>query len=207
MRNLAPIGFGLLLAIAGGLGPVARADEPADTNLAARLGDRIVAKNEPAAGQDVAWGSAVGVVEAPIQAVAKVLTDYSRYDTFLPHFKQSRVLSRRGDDALVYMEAGIIKNTVTLWAQMHITARAAGEGRVIEGRMIKGNMDAFRARWELTPVAGNTRTLVRFKLLVDPGLPLPDSVFDHENEKSARRALGALRERVVDQGTAVADNR
>lgn len=209
MRPFA-ITIGVLAALGAGMSASgARAENPAsaDTALAARLGQSIEASNQPAKGHAVAWGSAVGVVAAPVQVVSKVLVDYAHYNQFLPHFKTSRVLSRRGDDALVYMEAGVIKNTVTLWAQMRISAHDEGNRRIIEGRMLRGNMDAFVARWELTPVADNTRTLVRFKILVDPGLPLPNSVFNHENLKSAGRALRALRQRVLAKGAALADNR
>lgn len=192
------------------VGPVLATDAHAEnagaTSLAARLGDRVRTGTEPERGEDVAWGKALGVVDAPVESVARVVIDYTNYEQFMPHFKKSRVLSRRGDDALVYMEAGIIKDTVTLWAQLRITSRTVGNRRIVEGRMVRGNMDSFRARWELTPVADNTRTLVRFRLLVDPGLPLPSSVFTHENEKGARKTVKALRSRVR-RVSAVADNR
>ncbi|MFW6049595.1 MAG: type II toxin-antitoxin system RatA family toxin [Myxococcota bacterium] len=193
----------LLLATGG----TARAEDSDATRLAAELGNTIRSGKAPERGEDVSWGTAVGVVDAPVDAVTRVVTDYARYEGFVPHFKKSKVLSRRGDDALVYMEAGIIKNSVTLWAQVRITARTEGNRRVVEGRMLQGNMDAFRARWELMPVAGDTRTLVRFQLLVDPDLPLPSSVFDHENRKGARKTVRALRGRVAHAGVAVANNR
>lgn len=205
MRKLTIIAFGLLLA--GAFTSAALAENAAATSLAARLGDHIKRGSAPERGEDVAWGTAIGVVDAPIEAVARVAADYSHYSEFVPHFKKSRVLSRRGDDALVYMEAGVLKDTVTLWAQVRIRARARGEGRIIESRMLKGNMDTFRARWELIPVAGNTRTLVKFHLLVDPDLPLPDSVLSRENKKSAGKTLRAMRNRVRHKGVAVANNR
>ena len=62
-------------------------------------------------------------------------------------------------------------------------------------------------RWELTPIEGGTRTLVSFQILVDPGLPLPSSIFSSENEKTARRTVRALRERVRTQRTTLAQRR
>ena len=54
------------------------------------------------------------------------------------------------------------------------------ETRVIEGKMVEGNMDAMLARWEVTSIDAK-RTLVAFQLLMDPKLPLPDSFVSSEN--------------------------
>jgi adenine deaminase len=63
--------------------------------------------------------------------------------------------------------------------------------------MTKGNMDHFEAVWEVTPVAGGT--LVAFQLMVDPDLPLPSGLISDENQKSARKALRALRTLIGDR--------
>ncbi|MCA9600571.1 MAG: SRPBCC family protein [Myxococcales bacterium] len=149
------------------------------------------------------WGHAVGVVDAPYDAVLKIVTDYERYDEFMPHFKQARVLSRRGDNALVYMEASILKNAATLWAQLKVKALPGrGTTRIVDAKMQKGNMDQFHAVWELTPVDGGKRTLVDFRIVVEPDLPLPNALFSSENKKAATKTIKALRKRAL--GTAVA---
>lgn len=185
------------------VGAVARAQPPsagAPTTPAAvadELGDRI--DNMPVAVNQgsVEAGRARAVIAAPIDAVYQIVTDYGRYPEFLPNFRQSRVLSRRGSNALVYMQATIARNTTTLWAQLRIFARRPrGTTRIIEARMIEGNMEQFYARWELTPV-DDRRTIVQFDLLVDPDLPLPSSLFTDENVKASRRTLRALRERTA----------
>jgi len=73
-----------------------------------------------------------------------------------------------------------------------------GSTRVIEARLLEGNMDAFSASWRLTPVDGGARTEVDFKIYVDPDMPLPSSVFSRENEKAAGKTVRALRTRVID---------
>ena len=203
-RLLTPFVLVTLLAPAS----AALADDPASERLAARLGDRIHVTTVPERGTSVEWGKATGVIDAPFKTVWKVLQDYARYHEFIPHFKKSRVLSRRGSDALVYMEAGVIKNTVTLWAQTRIKAKEGSDGtRVLEGRMMQGNMKRFAARFELTPLAGGSQTLVTFRLLVDPDLMLPSSVFTHENKKSARKTVKALRRQVEAHRLRLAQNR
>ncbi|HET8932153.1 MAG TPA: SRPBCC family protein [Polyangiales bacterium] len=150
-------------------------------------------------------GRAEGVVEAPIEAVRKVVEDYGSYEKFMPHFKASRVLSRRGASALVYMQASIAKDTMTLWAQLKITPKpSVGSMQVIEAKMVQGNMDAMFARWELTPVDAK-HTLVAFQLLMDPKVPLPASLVQSENEKATQKTIRALR-RVVAERASLASN-
>ena len=174
--------------------------------LAERIGDSIQTETIATDGS-VEWGEAVGVVDASPETVMRIVTDYARYEEFLPHFRRSRVLSRRGRNALVYMQAAVARDTVNLWAQMRIYARRPrGETQIIEGRMTEGNMDTFAARWEVTPLGDGQRSLVRFRIIVDPGLPLPSSLFTSENVKAARRTISALRERVAEPRYTVARN-
>lgn len=164
--------------------------------LAAQIGDEIQYSSVPQRGLSVRWGKAVAVVDAPFATVMRIVRDYGRYSEFLPKFRQSRVLSRRGSDAMVYMEASVIRDTTTLWAQMRISNPPTGtETQRVDARMIRGNVNALLARWEVTPLAGGTRCLVTFQLLVAPKLPLPSSLFTSENVKAARKTLRALRER------------
>ena len=145
----------------------------------------------------VDWGRAVGIVNAPIEQVLEIVSDYGNYDQFMPHFKKSKVLSQRGRRALIYVEAEVAKGTLTVWAQMKMRPITLDGGRmVIEGRMTKGNLSRMEARWELTPLSGN-RTLVTFKLLVDPKVPLPDSLITWENVKASRRGIKALRKQLT----------
>ena len=193
-----PLPYSILLAVAAlllGATGDARADSPGA--IAAQLGDDIRTGQIAVDGTNVEFGTAVGVVDEPYDQVLAVLQDYGSYQQFLPHFRTSRVLARRGGDAMIYLEVGVMRDTVTLWGQLRMTQRTVeGQGTVIEGRLTRGNMDEFRARWELTPLDGGARTLVTFHILVEPDLPVPSSVLTDENVKAARRAVRALRDRV-----------
>ena len=86
------------------------------------------------------------------------------------------------------------------WAQLRIRPRPnRGDTRIIEATMTEGNVDLFHALWEVTPIDA-THTAVEFRILVEPDLPLPASVFTGENVKAARRTIRALRRRVADVG-------
>jgi ribosome-associated toxin RatA of RatAB toxin-antitoxin module len=161
-----------------------------------RSGDGITWGAVPAEGIDVSWGRAITVVDGSLDRVLAVVHAYENYHDLMPAFRTARILSRRGDDALVYMEVGVARDTVTLWGQMRILSRQNDDrSRVVEATMMRGNMNQFRARWVLTPIDGGARTRVEFRILVDPDMPLPSSIFTQENVKVARRMLRAVRDR------------
>jgi ribosome-associated toxin RatA of RatAB toxin-antitoxin module len=100
---------------------------------------------------------------------------------------------------MVYMEVSVAKGAFTLWGQLNLSERPQeGDSRVVEARLLEGNIDAFSASWTLTPVDGGARTEVDFKIYVDPDIPLPSSVFSRENEKAAGKTVRALRTRVFE---------
>ena len=176
------------------------------TGLAAHAGAQTAPGADVVTGQlsqpgtSVQWGTARGVVDEPIDDVMGVIQDYANYAQFLPHFAASRVLSARGTSAMVYVEVNVMRNSATLWAQLRIRPRPnRGDTRIIEATMTEGNVDLFHALWEVPPIDA-THTAVEFRILVEPDLPLPASVFTGENVKAARRTIRALRRRVADVG-------
>ncbi len=180
---------GLVAAIASGSTAAAQGESPYRG---------ITWESVPAEGVDVSWGRAVAVIDQPIEQVVRIVHAYDQYNQFMPNFRTSRVLSRRGDDALVYMEVGVARDTVTLWGQMRIMSHVNQDrSRVVDATMMRGNMNQFRARWILTPVGDGQRTRVEFLILVDPDMPLPSSIFTEENVKAARKTVRALRERLA----------
>jgi ribosome-associated toxin RatA of RatAB toxin-antitoxin module len=179
----------------------AQAQSASDLEARARaLGTTIDLANVPHPDQGVEWGRAEGVVEASPADVLAIVYDYAQYAGIFPYFEKSRVLSQRGNDAIVYLEAKVLHGAATLWSQVRMTARSPTPNtRVIEARMMKGkgNIGQLLARWEVTPVDGGQKTFVRFQLLVDPDLPMPDLVISSEMKKGAGQAFRALRTRVA----------
>jgi ribosome-associated toxin RatA of RatAB toxin-antitoxin module len=100
---------------------------------------------------------------------------------------------------MVYMEVSVAKGTITLWGQLNLAERPpVGDSRVVEAHLLEGNIEAFSARWTLTPVDEGARTEVDFMIYVDPDIPLPSSIFSRENERAAGRTVRALRTRVFE---------
>ncbi len=150
-------------------------------------------------GSNISWGHAVAVIDKPLDEVLPVVLDYGNYAKFMPNFTKSRVLSQRGNRAMVYMEVSVASGTLTLWGQLTLSERAGdGDTRIVEARLVDGNMNAFSATWQLAPIDDGARTAVEFRIYVDPNIPLPSSVFSRENERAAGNTLRALRTRVLD---------
>ena len=153
----------------------------------------------PEEGSNISWGQAVIVLDKPIDAVLPIVLDYANYVDFMPNFTKSRVLAQRGTRAMVYMEVSVAKGAITLYGQLNLAERPqSGDVRVVEARLLEGNIDAFSASFTLTPLDGGTRTEIDFKIYVDPDIPLPSSVFSRENERAAGRTVRALRTRVFE---------
>ena len=153
----------------------------------------------PVDGSTISSGRAVIVVDKPIEEVLPIVLDYANYVNFMPNFTKSKVLAQRGSRAMVYMEVSVAKGMYTLYGQLNMSESPQdGESRVVEGRLMDGNIDAFNASFRLTPVDGGARTEIDFNIYVDPDLPLPSSVFSRENERAAGRAVRALRARVAE---------
>jgi ribosome-associated toxin RatA of RatAB toxin-antitoxin module len=150
-------------------------------------------------GSNISWGQAVIVLDKPIDEVLPIVRDYANYADFMPNFRKSRVLAQRGTRAMVYMEVSVAKGAITLYGQLNLAERPeSGDVRVVEARLLEGNIDAFSASFTLTPLDGGTRTEIDFKIYVDPDIPLPSSVFSRENERAAGRTVRALRTRVFE---------
>ena len=153
----------------------------------------------PVEGSKIATGQAVIVVDKPIEEVLRIVLDYANYVRFMPNFTKSKVLAQRGSRAMVYMEVSVAKGMYTLYGQLNLAERPQdGVSRVVEGRLMDGNIDAFDASFKLTPTDDGARTEIDFRIYVDPDLPLPSSVFSRENERAAGRTVRALRARVAE---------
>jgi len=176
--------------------PTPRTAAEAETRASSYKG-KVFASLSPAGGS-IHWGYASAAVNAPVDQVMEIIQDYGQYHAFMPNFTQSRVLSRRGANAMVYFQASVLRGSATLWAQMRIREkRPIGSTRVVEASLLDGNFEQFRARWEVTPIGEGMRSLVTFKLLVEPNLPLPSSIYSKENRKAARKVLKSIRQRAA----------
>jgi ribosome-associated toxin RatA of RatAB toxin-antitoxin module len=169
----------------------------------------IDSRQRPQAGSRIRRSRAVGLLRAPAERVTDVVLDYAGYQRFMPHFVASRVLSKRGSNARVYVEVSALKGLARLWMEMQIGMAATSEPtRVISARMLRGNIKHFQAEWHVTPVSSQS-TLVAFELCADPdfSIPFADGLVSDYNELEARDSVVALRKYVARKPAAAAQSR
>ena len=155
-------------------------------------------RNEP--GSRIRRSRAVASMDASMEQVTAVVSDYANYRHFMPHFVVSRVLSQRGSKALIYAEVSALDGMPNLWVQMQLqTLDAPNSPRVIKAKMMKGNLKGFAAEWQMSPLDA-THTLVAFELCAEPNfhLPFADGLISDYNEKEARSTIMGLRQRLAE---------
>lgn len=160
------------------------------------LTSSVVTRQVDHAQSSISWGEAEAELGQPVDEILAVIADYEGYAGFMPNFRRSKVLAQRGSRSRIYIEVSAAAGALTLWGQLDLTQRLedASETRVVEARLLEGNIDAFRAEWRVEPTGDRRRTRVTFTIFVDPALPLPASLISRENERAARRSIEALRD-------------
>ncbi len=149
-------------------------------------------------GMEVKWGFASSVVAAPIDVVLKTITDFDHYAEFIPRCHRSKVLARRGDDAMIYVETRALRNTTAFWVQLRVKTVKSPDGKVVvEGKKVSGNVKQGTARWELYPVENGRKTKLAFKIIIDVDLPIPSSLISSQNLQTAQRSVESVRERAL----------
>lgn len=187
-----------IVALAGGLCLAPASAQTVELSDNVRKGG-IDSRQRPQAGSRIRRSRAVGLLRAPAEQVTDVVLDYAAYRRFMPHFVASRVLSKRGSQARVYIEVSALKGLARLWMEMQIGMAPTTEPtRVISASMLRGNIKHFQAAWHVTPVNDQT-TLVAFELCADPdfSIPFADGLVSDYNELEARDSVVALRSYVA----------
>lgn len=138
-------------------------------------------------------GGAAIYVNAPIDVVRRIVTDFRNYEKTIKSFKQSKLLSRNKGVSEVYLEVPILHGAATVWVVALIGQPVLeGNEEKITARMLRGNVDDFRAVWRLRAVDAE-HTIVKLELLVDPSLPAPASLVTPELTSASANAVTGVR--------------
>ncbi len=153
-----------------------------------------------AAGGRIREGCGLGVIEAPLSAVRRVIDEAAHFDEFMPRVLESDVepVSPR-----VYLNRQILDmpfpvedRRYTVRVESGAVETEAGAGwrarwTYVEG---SGNVRESRGSWTLVPLDAE-RTVVVYRLLTDPGGRLPAWIVDFAAPRTLRRVLAAVAER------------
>lgn len=146
------------------------------------------------------FGHAETLIHAPLAAVRGVVQDYAHYTLLAPQaITTSRVVAHGPDGSTdVYFRMGVLNNTISLWNVTRFTpARSVPEGdEVVEGQMVpgKGNIDDSAFIWTLHK-AGEDWTVLKFDIVLRPGVPAPQSLMDEQLRDSAMDAVNSIHDR------------
>ena len=151
-------------------------------------------------GRSERYGHGETLIHAPLSLVRAQVLDYEHYKDFMPDkFKTSRLVSHGVDgSADVYIQILVMGGMVTLWDVTRFASpKTVAPGvDVIEGRMLpgKGNVEDVDVIWTLRALDANF-TVLKFDVLLKPGLPVPQWAMDIELRDSAKCAVDAIHRR------------
>jgi hypothetical protein len=160
-------------------------------------------------GKSQRFGHAETLIHAPQDTVKRLVVDYGHYTMLAGSITTSRVVGHGADGSTdVYLRMGVLNNTFSVWnvtrfTPVHPVPDAAG-AEMVEGQMVpgKGNIDDSAFVWTLH-AAGDGWTVLKFDLVLRPGLPAPQSLIDEQLRDSAMDAVDSIHDRA--QGTKAFD--
>nr|MBK7070058.1 hypothetical protein [Deltaproteobacteria bacterium] len=178
--------------------PAAAAAAAAATPPAAPAAPDVVTSSEEVPGITVRRGRSETIIDAPFEVVARAVTDFPTYDTFMPHVRDVRVVRRNRADTDVYMQVPLRGSLGVMWALVRVNVRRTPGRLELVGRAVDGNMERFESTTTLERIPGPTpRTRMSFTLLALPRLPFPSSVFSREMINAAGTVANNLRARIA----------
>jgi hypothetical protein len=146
---------------------------------------------------DIKAGGSRAAVHAPLGIVSKIVTDFNGYSGYIKKFEKAKVIGRHGDQTDVYLQVPIMKGAAKVWAVVRFEPpkpNATGDGLLVVGRMLKGNVKKLDARYRISKI-DDQNTRLDLELLIEPDfvVPVPKNVVAGEVAYAASRAVLGLR--------------
>jgi len=155
----------------------------------------VVKSNFAAPGLKYKVGHAEIFVDAPMRHVRDAVVDVGNYQTIIPRFEKSTVLSKNDQAVKAFLKVPILHGAASFWAVENFSSPAVeGKGEKVVGAMEKGNMEDFRATWRYRPVdAGHT--IVSLDLYLAPKLDVSDALVAEEERDAAADGVRGIKTR------------
>jgi ribosome-associated toxin RatA of RatAB toxin-antitoxin module len=147
----------------------------------------------PSANGGIEGGAARVRIKANAQEVVELVSDFARYGQFISRFEKVRVVGKTAKTVDVYMQVPILKGAAKIWAVVRFAQlREEGNERVLEGHMIKGNVERLDAKWRIIPLDAQNSEL-HLEMLIVPKMPVPGSLVTGEVAYAADKAICDVR--------------
>ena len=129
------------------------------------------------------------VIDAPIEKVFQVISDYDRYAEFLPEVKRIHTSDRKGNEVKVHYEIEVMK-TIKYTLKMQEQGPNRVDWSFVEGEVMKDN----HGSWTLEP-AGEGKTRATYSIEMKLGALVPNSIVKALVENSLPKMLDAFKKR------------
>jgi len=186
----------------------------------------VIVKIEKLPGGNTRLGQVTGVIDAPRERVWKVISDYNEQKNFMPNLLESFVIRPEALELIKDASPGdlaSLENRLRKYKCDEVAGRVVytyGVGdfpwpvpdkRYIlrierdldryttHANMIIGQMKVNETFWALEPYGPDgSKTLATYKILLDPGMPLPGFAINMAASSTLRDVIEALRRKVKD---------
>jgi hypothetical protein len=202
IRAMFPIrwtGWAVVLGYAALASP-ARANAPDPDAARIAAAGHALKWNWTPPGRSARFGHAETLIHAPLETVRHLVLDFGHYTDLSPSsITTSRVVGHRPDGSTeVYLRMGVLNNVLTLWNVTRFAPlyREPQGDEVVEGQMVqgKGNIADSAMVWTMRATAADW-TVLKFDLLLRPGVPAPQSLVDEQLRDSAMDAVNSIHDR------------
>jgi hypothetical protein len=142
---------------------------------------------------DVKAGAARIRIQAPIDVVTQIVTDFNHYDKLNKNFDKSRVIGKAGKKTDVYLQVKILKGAGRIWAVIRFDPLTEVNGtRILKAHMRNGNVERLDATWHIKRIDDST-TELSLEMLILPSIPFPSSLITPELQSAADKAVSGSR--------------
>jgi hypothetical protein len=186
------------------------ASGPAWSKAAEVDGITVLTRDRP--GTEVKEVKAMATIEAPPDAVWRVIRDYARYPQTMPYMEKSQILATEEGGKAMYVYFVLAAPFV---AKRDYTVRIVDESEWQGGKgffkstwriapskgpaVVPGvvRVPVNDGYWLLEPRDGGGRTLATYYLFTDPGGSVPKFITNHANSSAVPDVFRALRRQVT----------
>jgi len=129
------------------------------------------------------------IINAPIEKVFDVITQYEKYGEFLSEVKEVRTSGRQGNEVLVHYKVDVVK-TIKYTIRVKEERPTRMSWTFVEGEFMKDN----KGSWVLEP-AGEGKTKGTYTVEMALGALVPKSVVNALVDTSLPKMLEAFKRR------------
>lgn len=134
-------------------------------------------------------------INAPVNTVWKVLTDYNHFTSFMPGIKGFSILQNQGSNkiASIKLDVSALAKPFNYRASIIENTQA----KTITMKRTSGDFNYLVLSYTLKPVDNGNKTLLSYSLQIDHGAGIPGSFADRALKNNALKTLQVVESRAV----------